>query len=136
MLFSQSQQQWVDSVYTSMTLDQKIGQLFMVMAYPDGNTLKQNQTLQSIRNQHVGGVLFSKGTSNHIDFLLGIPKFALPMFVFYVGVLIHSKSMGIAMVALVGVLGFAFRNLVFGWIEKIYQHEKHQTLQAYKQKNA
>jgi beta-N-acetylhexosaminidase len=63
LLFSQSQQQWVDSVYASMTLDQKIGQLFMVMAYPDGNTIKQKQTLQSIRNHHVGGVLFSKGTS-------------------------------------------------------------------------
>lgn len=63
MLFSQSQQQWVDSVYASMTLDQKIGQLFMVMAHPDGNTLKQKQTLQYIRNDHVGGVLFSKGTS-------------------------------------------------------------------------
>jgi hypothetical protein len=77
-----------------------------------------------------------KKSFNIKSVLLGIPKFALPMFVFYVGVLIHSKSMGIAMVALVGVLGFAFRNLVFGWIEKIYQHEKHQTLQAYKQKNA
>lgn len=63
MLFAQSQHQWVDSVYTSMTLDQKIGQLFMVMAYPDGNTLKQKQTLQHIRNHHIGGVLFSKGTS-------------------------------------------------------------------------
>jgi len=63
MLFSQSQQHWVDSVYASMTLDQKIGQLFMVMAHPDGNALKQKQTLQSIRNQCVGGVLFSKGTS-------------------------------------------------------------------------
>lgn len=76
-----------------------------------------------------------KKSFNIKSLLLGIPKFALPMFVFYVGVLIHSKSMGIAMVALVGVLGFAFRNLVFGWIEKIYQEEKHKTLQTYKQKN-
>jgi len=76
-----------------------------------------------------------KKSFNIKSLLLGIPKFALPMFVFYVGVLIHSKSMGIAMVALVGVLGFAFRNLVFGWIENIYQEEKHKTLQTYKQKN-
>ncbi|MGB0255430.1 MAG: DUF5687 family protein, partial [Flavobacteriaceae bacterium] len=76
-----------------------------------------------------------KKSFNLKTLLLSIPKIALPMFLFYVGVLIHSKSMGIALVALVGVLGFAFRNLVFGWIEKIYQHEKHQTLQAYKQKN-
>jgi hypothetical protein len=77
-----------------------------------------------------------KKSFNLKTLLLSVPKIVLPMFLFYVGVLIHSKSMGIAMVALVGVLGFAFRNLVFGWIEKIYQHEKHQTLQAYKQKNA
>lgn len=57
------------------------------------------------------------------------------MFVYYVGVLIQSKSFGLILVALVGVLGFAFRNLVFGWIEKIYQEEKHKTLEAYKQKN-
>jgi len=76
-----------------------------------------------------------KKSFNLKTLLLSVPKIALPMFLFYVGVLIHSKSMGIALVALVGVLGFAFRNLVFGWIEKIYQHEKHQTLQAYKQKN-
>ena len=67
--------------------------------------------------------------------LLSIPKFAVPMFLFYVGVLIQSKSLGLILVALVGLLGFAFRNLVFGWIEKIYQEEKHETLAAYKQKN-
>jgi len=76
-----------------------------------------------------------KKSFNLKTILLSIPKIILPMFVFYVGVLVHSKGMGIAFVALVGVLGFAFRNLVFGWIEKIYQHEKYQTLQAYKQKN-
>lgn len=60
-----AQQQWVDSVYASMSLDQKIGQLFMVMAYPDGNSQKQNYTRYQILNQHVGGLLFSKGTSFH-----------------------------------------------------------------------
>ena len=77
-----------------------------------------------------------KKSFNIKSILLSIPKVALPMFVFYVGVLIHSKLMGITLVAIVGVLGFAFRNLVFGWIEKIYQLEKYETLQAYKQKNS
>lgn len=77
-----------------------------------------------------------KKSFNLKSLLLSIPKILLPMFVFYVGVLVHSKGVGIAFVALVGILGFAFRNLVFGWIEKIYQQEKYQTLLAYKQKNA
>ncbi len=76
-----------------------------------------------------------KRSFNLKTILLSIPKIIVPMFVYYVGVLIHSKSFGLILVALVGILGFAFRNLVFGWIEKIYQEEKHKTLQAYKQKN-
>ena len=77
-----------------------------------------------------------KRSFNIKTILLSIPKIIVPMFVYYVGVLLQSKSFGLILVALVGVLGFAFRNLVFGWIEKIYQEEKHKTLQAYKQKNA
>lgn len=60
---SQSQQKWVDSVYTSMTIDQKIGQLFMVMAFPNGDNVSRANTLKQIENFHIGGVLFSKGTS-------------------------------------------------------------------------
>lgn len=77
-----------------------------------------------------------KRSFNVKTLLLSIPKIAVPMFLFYVGVLVQSKLLGLILVGLVGVLGFAFRNLVFGWIEKIYQEEKHKTLQAYKQKNA
>lgn len=66
-LLGQFKQQWIDSVYASMTLDQKVGQLFMVMAYPDGNTQKQKQIEKYILDQHVGGVLFSKGTSEHLQ---------------------------------------------------------------------
>ena len=76
-----------------------------------------------------------KRSFNIKTLLLIIPKLVVPMFVYYVGVLIQSKSFGLILVALVGVLGFALRNLVVGWIEKIYQEEKHKTLEAYKQKN-
>lgn len=62
-LFAQSQRQWVDSVYNAMSLDQKIGQLFMVMAFPDGNLAKQQNVTYQIERFHIGGVLFSKGTS-------------------------------------------------------------------------
>ena len=63
LVHAQSQHSWVDSLYSQMTLDQKIGQLFMVMAYPDGNDSKRMATSKQIQTQHIGGVLFSKGTS-------------------------------------------------------------------------
>jgi len=63
-LCAQSQRQWVDSVYNAMTLDQKIGQLFMVMAFPDGNLSKQQNTTYQIKKYHVGGILFSSGTAS------------------------------------------------------------------------
>ena len=63
LVHAQSQQAWVDSLYSQMTLDQKIGQLFMVMAYPDGKASKRMATNKQIQAQHIGGVLFSKGTS-------------------------------------------------------------------------
>jgi hypothetical protein len=76
-----------------------------------------------------------KKSFNAKTILLGIPKIFLPMFIFYIGVLVHSKLMGFILIGVVGVLGFALRNLVFDWIEKVYQNEKYQTLVAYKQKN-
>ncbi len=55
-------QQWVDSVFSTMTLDEQIGQLFMITA--DVNLTKANQEKLAnfIRNQKIGGVLFSKAT--------------------------------------------------------------------------
>ena len=76
-----------------------------------------------------------KKSFNVKTILLGVPKIFLPMFIFYVGVLVHSKLMGFILIGVVGILGFALRNLVFDWIEKVYQNEKYQTLAAYKQKN-
>ena len=37
LLFAQSKQNWVDSTYQSLTLEQKIGQLFMPMVFSQGN---------------------------------------------------------------------------------------------------
>jgi beta-glucosidase-like glycosyl hydrolase/CubicO group peptidase (beta-lactamase class C family) len=52
-------EQWVDSVLRSMTIDDRIGQLMMVIA--DGNTTEANKKrIKSwIENQRIGGVLFS-----------------------------------------------------------------------------
>lgn len=54
--------QWVDSVFNQMSLDQRIGQLFIIV--PTGSTKekKKQQTLGLINNQSVGGLMFLKGT--------------------------------------------------------------------------
>ena len=82
------------------------------------------------------GAFGDKKAFNIKTLLLSVPKIILPMFIFYVGVLLHSKLVGFGIIAMVGVLGFALRNTVFKWIEQIYQNEKHLTLDAYKQRNA
>ncbi|NLH29997.1 MAG: glycoside hydrolase, partial [Bacteroidales bacterium] len=51
---------WVDSVYKSMNLDEKIGQLFMPVVEP--NNRYKAKLNDYIRNQKVGGILFGKGT--------------------------------------------------------------------------
>lgn len=61
-LSAQSVQHWVDSTYNQLTNDQKIGQLFMVMAHPNGDFGQQKVTRQAI-DGHVGGLIFSKGTA-------------------------------------------------------------------------
>ncbi len=59
-----SEEIWVDSVYQSLSLDEKIGQLFFVRAnYPTGGYLTSVDTL--IEKYNVGGVVFFKG--NAID---------------------------------------------------------------------
>ncbi len=60
--FSGADMQWVDSVFNTMTLDEKIGQLFMVAAYSDP---KQNNSVavkKLIEENHIGGVIFFKGS--------------------------------------------------------------------------
>ncbi|MGB3151258.1 MAG: glycoside hydrolase family 3 N-terminal domain-containing protein [Maribacter sp.] len=59
---SLSQAEWVDNKYSQMTLEQKIGQLFMVSVASNQSPKATNQIKQLIREQSIGGVIFSKGT--------------------------------------------------------------------------
>ena len=52
---------WVDSVYNSMTLDEHIGQLFMMVVSPELSTKNENEIQNLIVDNHIGGVLFQKG---------------------------------------------------------------------------
>lgn len=56
-----AQQKWVDSVYSSLTLDQKIGQLFMVMAFSEQGEKHFDQISKNVTENEIGGVIFSLG---------------------------------------------------------------------------
>lgn len=53
---------WVDSTLAHLTIDQKIGQLFMIQAYSREETAPAD-LLNQIRNYEVGGVIFMQGTA-------------------------------------------------------------------------
>ena len=51
---------WVDSVFDSMTPDERIGQLIILKTDPDGSY--QESMIQKIHEYKIGGILFSSGT--------------------------------------------------------------------------
>ena len=56
-----TQRKWVDSVYNAMTLDQRVGQLFMVDLFSSDPKEKIDKVRKLVKEQHIGGVIFSKG---------------------------------------------------------------------------
>ncbi|MGC6284066.1 MAG: glycoside hydrolase family 3 N-terminal domain-containing protein [Polaribacter sp.] len=56
------QKQWVDSVMQSMTLDEKIGQLFMVQAYSNKDETHKTYIENLITKYHIGNLIFMQGT--------------------------------------------------------------------------
>ncbi len=60
-LFATPDETWVDSVFASMSLDEKIGQLFMVSAYTTAEQCNKKQIEELIQKYHIGGVIFMKG---------------------------------------------------------------------------
>lgn len=55
------QQVWVDSLYQSMTQEEKIGQLMMVRAYSNKDAGHERVINEYIEKYHVGGVIFFQG---------------------------------------------------------------------------
>lgn len=55
------QTQWVDSVYNTLTLEQRIGQLFMVAAYSNKNEAHTQSLEKLVTEQHIGGLIFFQG---------------------------------------------------------------------------
>ena len=57
----QAQESWVDSTFTSLTLEEKIGQLFMVMAFSEQGEKHFDKISKNILEDNIGGVIFSLG---------------------------------------------------------------------------
>jgi len=53
---------WVDSVYASMTVEEKVGQLMMVRAHSDLGPKHIAAVKEFVSDYHVGGVCFFQGT--------------------------------------------------------------------------
>ncbi|MDH7912573.1 glycoside hydrolase family 3 N-terminal domain-containing protein [Winogradskyella sp. SYSU M77433] len=55
------QKKWVDSLYGSMTIEEKIGQLFMVQVFSNKDKAHEAEIAKLIQNQHIGGLIYSNG---------------------------------------------------------------------------
>ena len=56
------QEKWVDSILSPMTIDEKIGQLFMIQAYSNLDSVHENKIKEMIQKYHVGNLIFMQGT--------------------------------------------------------------------------
>lgn len=59
---SVAQEIWVDSIMKSMTIDEKIGQLFMIQAYSNRDKEHEVYINNMITQYHVGNLIFMQGT--------------------------------------------------------------------------
>lgn len=54
---------WVEDTYNSLSLEEKIGQLFMVAAYSGGAAYNDAAITTLIKNKQIGGLIFMQGTA-------------------------------------------------------------------------
>ncbi len=58
---SSAENKWVDSVYSQLSFDEKVGQLFMVAAYSNKDTVHTNAIEKLVRDYKIGGLIFFQG---------------------------------------------------------------------------
>lgn len=75
-----AQKKWVDSLLNGMSIDEKIGQLFMVQAYSNKDDKERVYIKGLIEKYHIGGLIFMQGTpvkqaflNNHYQMASKIP---------------------------------------------------------------
>ncbi|PZX58014.1 glycoside hydrolase family 3 N-terminal domain-containing protein [Algoriphagus chordae] len=56
-----AQLNWVDSVFNSLSFDERLGQLFMVAAYSNQGQAHVNQISNLIKTENLGGLIFFQG---------------------------------------------------------------------------
>ena len=57
----QHQEKWVDSVYQSLSLNERVGQLFMPMVFSEKDSSHYKISLNLVKTHKVGGLVFSLG---------------------------------------------------------------------------
>lgn len=56
-----NQKKWVDSLYNSMSIEERIGQLFMVQVFSNQGRAHESQIVNLIKKHHIGGLIYSNG---------------------------------------------------------------------------
>jgi len=60
-VFMKKSSPWTDSLMNKLSLDEKIGQLFMVAAYSNKDAVHENELLGLVKDHKIGGVIFFQG---------------------------------------------------------------------------
>ena len=59
------QMKWVNEKYDSMSLEEKVGQLFIVAAYSNRDVVHENEIQTLIEKEHIGGLIFMQDQAVH-----------------------------------------------------------------------
>ena len=59
--YKQKQALWADSVLNTLSMEQKIGQLFMIAAYSNRNENDYKKIEEQVKKYHLGGIIFFQG---------------------------------------------------------------------------
>lgn len=58
---NQESRRWADSLFKTLTPDERLGQLFMVAAYSNKDEAEKKRIEYLIKNHHIGGIIFMQG---------------------------------------------------------------------------
>jgi hypothetical protein len=72
---------------------------------------------------------------NPTQLLIALPKFIMPMLLFYIPYKLINFDAGLIILALSGVLGIVFKSFFINKIEGIYQRGKYKTIAAFAEQN-
>lgn len=61
-VFLEQSSPWADSVLASLSLEERIGQLFMVAAWSNKDSTHEAEIMALIEEEHIGGLIFMQGT--------------------------------------------------------------------------